>query len=60
MGVVVRRYVDILIIIITFPTPLVLRSSFFGSSIPTSWSIFKCIFVLVHVYECFEYCLRGL
>ena len=24
MGVVVRRYIDILIIIITFPTPLVL------------------------------------
>ena len=35
MGVVVRRYIDILIIIITFPYSTCI-SSFFGSSIPTS------------------------
>ena len=34
MGVVVRRYIDILIIIITFPYSTCI-SSFFGSSIPT-------------------------
>ena len=33
VGVAVRRYIDILIIIITFPyTPLVYINSFFGSS----------------------------
>ena len=37
MGVVVRRYIDI------FPTPLVLYSSFFDSSIPTLF-IFKMFF----------------
>ena len=32
MGVAIKRYIDILIIIITFPyTPLVYISSFFGS-----------------------------
>ena len=41
MGVAVRRYIDILIIIITFPyTPLVYISSFFGSSAPISLFIF--------------------
>ena len=35
MGVVVRRYIDILIIIINFPYSTCI-SSFFGSSIPTS------------------------
>ena len=41
VSVVVRRYIiDILIIIITFPTPLVLYSSFFGSIIPISLFIF--------------------
>ena len=34
MGVVVRRYIDILIIIINFPYSTCI-SSFFGSSIPT-------------------------
>ena len=34
-GGVVRRYIDILIIIITFPYSTCI-SSFFGSSIPTS------------------------
>ena len=44
MGVVVRRYIDILTIIINFPYSTCI-SSFFGSSIPT----FKCFFVLVYV-----------
>ena len=35
VGVVVRRYIDILIIIITFPYSTCI-SSLFGSSIPTS------------------------
>ena len=39
MGVVVRRYIDILIIIINFPYSTCI-SSFFGSSIPTSLFIF--------------------
>ena len=47
MGVVVRRYIDILTIIINFPYSTCI-SSFFGSSIPTSLFIFK-IFGLVSV-----------
>ena len=43
MGVVVRRYIDILTIIINFPYSTCI-SSFFGSSIPTSLFIFKMIF----------------
>ena len=43
MGVVVRRYIDILIIIITFPYSTCI-SSIFGSSIPTSLFIFKKFF----------------
>ena len=39
MGVVVRRYIDILIIIITFPYSTCI-SSFLGSSIPTSFLIY--------------------
>ena len=42
-GVVVRRYIDILIIIITFPYSSCI-GSFFGSSIPTSLFIFKMFF----------------
>ena len=43
MGVVVRRYIDILTIIINFPySPCI--SSFFGSSIPTSLFILKRFF----------------
>ena len=38
VGVVVRRYIDILILLI--PTPLV--SALFCSSIPTFCSFFKC------------------
>ena len=46
MGVVVRRYIDILTININFPYSTCI-SSFFGSSIPTSLFIFKCFFGLV-------------
>ena len=45
LGVVVRRYIDFLILLI--PTPLV--SVFFYSSIPTFCSFFKVFFVLVPV-----------
>ena len=48
MGVAVRRYIDILIIIITFPYSTCINS-FFGSSIPTSLFMFKMFFVLVYV-----------
>ena len=44
MGVVVRRYIDILIIIITFPYSTCI-SSFFDGSIPTSlftFMLFLC------------------
>ena len=40
MGVVVRRYIDILTIIINFPYSTCI-SSFVSSSIPTSLFIFK-------------------
>ena len=47
VGVVVRRYIDILIILlIPYFTYI---SSFFGSSIPTSLFILKMFFVLVYV-----------
>ena len=46
MGVVVRRYIDILTIIINFSYSTCI-SSFFGSSIPTS--LLKCFFDLVSV-----------
>ena len=45
MGVAVRRYIDIIIIIITFPYSTCI-STFFSSSIPTLF-IFKCCFVLI-------------
>ena len=45
VGVVVRRYIDFLILLI--PTPLV--SALFCSSIPTFCSFFKMFFVLVPV-----------
>ena len=45
-SVVVRRYINILIIIINFPYSTCSRS-FFGSSILTSLFIFKCFFGLV-------------
>ena len=43
VGVVRRRYIDILIIIINFPYSTCIRS-FFGSSILTSLFIFKMFF----------------
>ena len=43
MGVVVRRYIDILTIIINFPCSTCI-SSFFSSSFPTSLFIFKMFF----------------
>ena len=48
VGVVVRRYIDFLILLI--PTPLV--SVLFGSSIPTFCSFKKMFFVLVQVLFC--------
>ena len=45
LGVVVRRYIDFLILLI--PTPLV--SALFCSSIPTFCSCFKMFFVLAPV-----------
>ena len=45
VGVVIRRYIDILIIIINFPYSTCIRSCF-GSSILTS---LKCFFGLVSV-----------
>ena len=47
VGVVVRRYIDILTIIINFPYSTCIRS-FFGSSILTLF-IFKMFFGLVSV-----------
>ena len=49
VGVVVRRYIDILIIIINFPYSTCIRS-FFGSSILTSLFILKMFF-----QSCFRY-----
>ena len=46
VGGVVRRYINILIIIINFPYSTCSRS-FFGSSILTSLFILKCFFSLV-------------
>ena len=43
VSVVIRRYIDILIIIINFPYSTCIRS-FFGSSILTSFFIFKMFF----------------
>ena len=48
VGVVIRRYIDILIIIINFPYSNCIRS-FFGSSILTSLFIFKCFFGLIYM-----------
>ena len=46
VGVVVRRYIDFLILLI--PTPLVYF--LFYSSIPTFCSFFEMFFVLVYIY----------
>ena len=47
LGVVVRRYIDFLILLI--PTPLV--SVLFYSSIPTFCSYFKCFSFLLNIYS---------
>ena len=47
VGVVVRRYIDFLILLI--PTPLV--SVLFYSSIPTFCSFFKMFFVLLVLFN---------
>ena len=47
--VVVRRYIDFLIILL-IPTPLVL--ALFCSSIPTSLFIFKCFLFLFMLFLC--------
>ena len=49
VGVVIRRYIDILIIIINFPYSTCIRS-FFGSSILTSLFIFKMFFRSLYIY----------
>ena len=54
MGVVVRRYIDILTIIINFPYSTCI-SSFFGSSIPTSLFILKMFFRSCLCYFCTIY-----
>ena len=48
VGVVIRRYIDILIIIINIPYSTCIRS-FFGRSILTSLFIFKCFLGLVRI-----------
>ena len=48
VGVVVRRYIHFLILLI--PTPLV--SALFGSSIPTFLFIFVNVYILVPVFFC--------
>ena len=48
MSVVVRRYIDILTIIISFPYSTCI-SSFFGSRSLLLCSFLKCFFVLVYV-----------
>ena len=50
MGVVVRRYIDILTIINHFPYSTCI-SSFFGSSIPISLFIFKMFFLSLIIYN---------
>ena len=57
MGVVVRRYIDILTIIINFPYSTCI-SSFFGSSILTSLFIFKNVFRSCLCYFCTIYSKR--
>ena len=49
-GVVVRRYIDILIIIIIFPTPLVL-ALFLAAASLLLCSFSKCFFFLVNQLE---------
>ena len=48
VGVVVRRYIDILTIILIFPTPLVL-ALFFAAASLLLCSFLKCFFVLYYI-----------
>ena len=59
VGIVIRRYIDILIIIINFLYSTCIRS-FFGSSILTSLFILKCFFGLVSVifFKRYSYNIR--
>ena len=50
VGVVVRRYIGFLIILL-IPTPLVL-ALFFAAALLLHCSFFKCFFVLVYVNIC--------
>ena len=52
LGVVLRRYIDFLILLI--PTPLV--SVLFGSSIPTSVFILLIMICIVCIYMIYIYC----
>ena len=46
----IRRYIDILIIVITFPNSTCIGSCF-GSSIPTSFcSFLKCVFLFYVIF----------
>ena len=57
MGVVVRRCIDILTIIINFPYSTCI-SSFLGSNSPTFLFIFKMFFrVLIIMLPLFDFCL---
>ena len=49
MGVVVRRYIDILIIIITFPYSTCISPFFAAAASLLLCSFLKCFFVLVYV-----------
>ena len=53
VGVVVRRYIDFLILLI--PTPLV--SALFCSSIPTFSSFLKMFFILVYIHVLLLVCV---
>ena len=57
MGVVVRRYIDILIIIITFPY-FTCINSFFGSSIPYFVHFVKVFLVLYKLLRVYAYLSR--
>ena len=54
VGVVVRRYIDILIKIINFPYSTCIRS-FFGSSILTSLFILKMFFRYLRIIESVDF-----
>ena len=49
MGIVVRRYIGILTIIIIFPTPLVLALFLAAASRPYFFIHFKNVFSVLHI-----------